>query len=60
MDIDVKELSDIWIGTAALNGLLMVVNGGTFLAAVFLCRRKSDGARNVVRWLKISLFFFGM
>lgn len=60
MDFDPEKFSNFWIGGAVLHALTLVVTGALFIAAVFLCRRRSDRARNVVRWLKLTLFFFGM
>lgn len=54
------EVSNFWIGGAVLHALIMVVAGALFIAGMFLCRRRADRARNVVRWLKIALFFFGL
>ena len=60
MDFDPEKWSNYSIAGAALHGLVLISAGSLFLGGLFLCRRKLDRARNVVRWMKLALFFFGM
>lgn len=60
MDSQLEKIANLYIGSAVLHALTMVATGGLFIASIFLCRRRSDKARNVLWWLKIAMFMFGV